>query len=106
MITEIIENTFVKAATFNSHANAPLAKSFSPKVFITDNFINSNIAASLLWGLSFNHAFDLTGEEKYLDIGVQIFQQVAFNHANATCGGVWAECVNFSYYFLSLSEYH
>lgn len=91
MIEEIIENTFVNAAAFNSLATAPSAKSFSPKVFITDKFINSDIAATLLWGLSFNHAFDLTGEKKYLDAGVQIFQQIAFNHANATCGGVWAD---------------
>lgn len=91
MVAQIAETIYNNGADYSTHVDPSLAKKFSPKVHITDKFINENIASMLLWGLSFNHAFDLTGDSKYLDIGIDIFQQVAFNHYNATCGGVWAD---------------
>ncbi|KAF2095675.1 hypothetical protein NA57DRAFT_44475 [Rhizodiscina lignyota] len=82
MIDPIIQNSYVQAQAFNLGRG----KSTTGAWPVTDQY-----ADALIWAMAWVHTYDLIGEKKFLDTVVEIFQYVAFNGANATCGGVWSD---------------
>ena len=70
-ITQMLENTLNQA----------------PNTF--PNFINDYYDDEGWWALAWIQAYDLTGETKYLDAAVVIFDDMAAGWGQSPCGGLW-----------------
>lgn len=89
LVGPILENTFDNALAFNTK-QTKTGTWMQPT--IDDGHVTSYYRDALIWAMTWVHTYDLTGEKKYLETTLGIFQEIAYvSGANATCGGLWAD---------------
>jgi predicted alpha-1,6-mannanase (GH76 family) len=96
----IFANTFAQAPSSDLvqtkmnttvHCPGPLQGSCSqkPSVIVPTSFINDYYDDDAWWALAWIGVYDLNKDKSYLNVAVGIFNEMAFNGYNASCGGMY-----------------
>src|SRR6266536_1188060 len=78
---------FPSKATPTTNLVFPTTLENAPKTF--PGFINGFYDDELWWALAWIDVFDVTGNQKYLDIAASIFEDAKNVWGDTPCGGLW-----------------
>jgi predicted alpha-1,6-mannanase (GH76 family) len=92
---------FPSKATPTTNLVFPTTLQNAPKTFA--GFLNGFYDDELWWALAWIDVFDVTGDQKYLDIATRIFEDAKNVWGDTPCGGLWQVTLTHSRHFTRLT---
>ena len=92
---------FPSKATPTTNLVFPTTLQNAPKAFA--EFINGFYDDELWWAIAWIEVFDVTGDQKYLDIAAEIFEDAKNVWGDTPCGGLWQVILTHSRQFTRLT---